>query len=131
MSNNLSTVKSIGRGVRLTEEAAAAIVASVPAEYDWTARGAVPAAIAGWAVPAGEPVPAQKSGPKGAQTLTDYGRGVDALAKAVRELVKDDAPKPVKLRATLSGEGGGSVVIPKDSPLYAPLVALIAEAAAE
>lgn len=38
---------------------------------------------------------------------------------------EDDAPKPVILRATLSGEGGGTVTIPEDHPLYDAVVALI------
>lgn len=58
------------------------------------------------------------------------GTRVASLARWIqRNLPKDetDAPKPVVLRATLSGEGGGTVVVdPEQNPdLYAALVALI------
>jgi hypothetical protein len=66
-----------------------------------------------------------KTGAKGNQRATDYGRGVDALVKAVKRLLTDDEDKPVTLRATLSGEGGGSVTIPADHALYTALVEMI------
>src|SRR6187402_1332035 len=100
--SNLTVVTRIGAGVRLTETAAPQVIESVPAEYDWSARGAVTQAIHAWAVPAGSEVPPVKVGAKGNQRATDYGRGVDALAKAVKRLLGGDE-KPVTLRATLSG----------------------------
>jgi hypothetical protein len=55
-----------------------------------------------------------------------FGARFDAAVKRATP----EAPKPVTLRATLSGEGGGSTTIPTDHPLYADIVALIAESQA-
>lgn len=132
MSNKnfeVEIIRVIGKGERLTDETAAAIVASVADGYDWKARGAVPAAILAWACPNGD-APRQKTGPVGDQTPTDFGRGVDRLRKAVAALVKEDKPKPVKMQVTLSGDDApitGTVTIPQDSDLFATLVAMIAE----
>lgn len=41
--------------------------------------------------------------------------------------VEDDAPKARVMRVTLSGEGGGTAVVPEDHPAYAALLALITE----
>lgn len=126
---NVVVVRTIGKGERLTVQTAALIVAAMPEDYDWTARGAVPQAILAWACPDGD-APAQKTGPKGDQTPTDFGRGVDRLRKAVADLVKAEKPKPVKMQVTLSGDDApitGTVTIPTDSPLFATLVAMIAE----
>lgn len=58
---------------------------------------------------------------------TRFGNAVQAAGFGLRAaLDKDeDADKPVTLRATLSGEGGGSTTIPADHPLYDAIVALI------
>ena len=125
--SNLSVVTRIGAGVRLTESATADIIATLPADFDPNKRGAVAAAVISWAVPAGEPTPPQKIGAKGAQRATDFGRGVDALVKSVKRALSADTDKPAVLRATLSGEGGGSVTIPADHPLHDALIALIRE----
>jgi hypothetical protein len=122
--SNLSTVKRIGTGVRLTEEAVPEILASLPEGFDPSARGAVAEAVHSWAC-GDEERPAVKVGPKGSQRATDYGRGVDTLVAAVKRALSGDTDKPVVLRATLSGEGGGSVTIPNDHALYAALVDLI------
>lgn len=50
-----------------------------------------------------------------------FGARFDAAVKRVTP----DEPKPVTLRAVLSGEGGGSTTIPADHPLYDALVTLI------
>ena len=97
------SVTAIGKGTRLTAEVAAEIVASVPAEYDWSARGAVPKAIDAFVAETGA-VPVKQRGGKGEQTLTDYGRGCDTLRKAVAALVKGDAPKATRLAVTMSGD---------------------------
>lgn len=123
-NTNIETVKTIGKGIRKTEEAVAAVVATLPEGFDPAARGAVAEAVKTWACPDGN-VPKQKTGPAGNQTATDFGRGFDTLVAAVKRALKEDGPKPVVLRATLSGEGGGSVTIPTDSPLYAQIVAMI------
>src|SRR5689334_21668361 len=106
-TNHINTVQHIRRGARLTETAVPEILASVPETYDWTAKGAVPTAVHAWAC-GDSKRPAQKTGPKGAQVTSDYGRGVDTLVTAVKRALKSsDGPKPITLRATLSGEGGG------------------------
>lgn len=125
-SANLATVRKIGAGVRLTETAVPEIVATLPEGFDPKARGAVANAVHQWACGDAER-PAVKTGPKGDQTATDYGRGVDALVKAVKRALSDGDDKPVTLRATLSGEGGGSTTIPTDHPLYSAIVDLIRE----
>ena len=48
---------------------------------------------------------------------------IDAAKRAGLE---EDAAKPVTLRVTLSGEGGGSAVVAPDHALYGALVAMIA-----
>lgn len=123
-ANHLSVVKAIGSALRRTEEAVPAILATAPEGFDPSARGAVAELVHTWACGDAER-PAVKVGPKGNQRATDYGRGVDALVKAVKAAMASDDPKPVTLRATLSGEGGGSATIPADHPLYAAIVALI------
>lgn len=117
-------VKSVGSAERKTADVAAEIVAGLGAEFDPKARGAVSGAVHAWACGDAER-PAVKSGPKGAQVSTDYGRGVDKIAKAVSALLSGDKETKTVLRVTLSGEGGGTAVIAPDHKLYAALVKLI------
>ena len=130
VNTRAAQVTLIGKGTRLTSEVAADIVANTPAEYDWTARGAVPKAIDAYVAGTGT-VPVKQRGGKGEQTLTDYGRGCDTLRKAVAALVKDNGPKTPTLRVTLSGEGGGSSVVPMDSDLGKAILAFLADQSAQ
>lgn len=123
---SVANVKVVGKGDRYGDDLAAAIVATMPDDFDWTARGACTAAILAACGVTKESAPKQKEGPKGEQTLTDWGRGIDSITKKIKALLKSDEAKPAVLRVTLSGEGGGSTTIPTDHPLYADLVALIA-----
>lgn len=121
-----AVVVNIGRGDNQKHETATTVVMH-PANLsrDWTVRGAVAAGILAALGMDSHPLP-QKVGPKGQQVETEYGVGFRVLSDAVRALVKETpADKPVTLRAVLSGEGGGSVTIPADHPLYAALVELI------
>lgn len=120
-----SVVSSIGRAEVKRDKTAADIVATMPEGYDWTARGAVAEAIrtvGGWDA---DTCPARKKGPKGAQVTTVFGVGFQALEDAIRKIVKEDKVPTVALRATLSGEGGGSVTVDMDSELGKALLALI------
>lgn len=125
-TNNLSVVARIGAGIRLTDTAVPQIIASLPDGFDVKARGALANAVHAWACGDAER-PAVKTGPKGNQKITDYGRGVDTLVTAVKRALSADAPKPVRLAVTLSGTGvdGGSFVVPTDHPMYDAIRALI------
>lgn len=59
---------------------------------------------------------------------TRFGNAVQAAGNGLRAALgkdDDDTPKEAVLRVSLSGEGGGSMVVPADHPLYLGLVALI------
>lgn len=70
----------------------------------------------------------------GRKTRTRYGNAVQAAAAMMRKALDDiagdeetdETPKAAVLRVSLSGEGGGSTVVPADHPLYASIVALLA-----
>lgn len=51
--------------------------------------------------------------------------GLVAAIKRASEDVEDDTPKPVVLRVSLSGEGGGSTVVEPSHPMYDAIVMLI------
>lgn len=80
-------------------------------------------ALAVLAYPNDEPVQ-KKDGVR-----TRFGNAVQAAGNGLRNALEtedDDTPKPAVLRVSLSGEGGGSTVVPADHPLYADIVALLA-----
>lgn len=64
---------------------------------------------------------------------TKFGNAVQAAGKGLREALGADetGDKPIVLRASLSGEGGGTVTIAPDHALYAVLVTMIQGDAAE
>lgn len=64
---------------------------------------------------------------------TKYGNALNTAKTGLkRNLEAEEAEaKPVTLRATLSGEGGGTVVIEPDHPLYEQITALITGTEAE
>lgn len=134
-SARTADVRSIGKGIRLTDSRAAEVVATLPDDFNAKTAGAVTGAVHAWATgcvcPSGRGKtcqcgnrPAVKTGGK----ATDYGTGVDTLTTAVKRLLSGDDVKPIRLTVSLSGEGGGSTVVPADHPLYATLVALLASA---
>lgn len=121
---NVAIVRTIGKGERMTAVAVPEIIATLPEGFDPKVRGAVADAVHAWAC-GDAPRPAVTTGGKGEQTPTDYGQGHATLVKAVKRALATPSNTGTVLRASLSGEGGGSVTIPEDSPLYAALVALI------
>lgn len=77
-------------------------------------------ALAALAYPNDEPVQ-KKNG-----TRTRFGNAVQAAGNGLRAaLPADETVKPSVLRVSLSGEGGGTAVVPADHPLYGALVELI------
>jgi hypothetical protein len=72
--------------------------------------------------------PVQKSDGK----RTKFGNAVQAAGFGLRAALPEteQAPKPIVLRASLSGEGGGSTVIEPSHPLYAAVCAMIRGTAA-
>ena len=82
-------------------------------------------------LPADEPI---KKGPAGQQKTTTNGRRIETLARWITrnaDKADDDDDKPVVLRVSLSGQGGGTVTVPNDHPMYAELVALVTGEAAD
>lgn len=116
------SVASIGKGERTLAESADALLVLAPEGSWWRERGAV-ADYMRQHVEDGQ----RTRGGKGEQVTTDYGRGFKSLESALKARLtkRDESVKPIVLRATLSGEGGGTVTIAPDSDLYAVLVAKI------
>jgi hypothetical protein len=121
----VSTVRAIGTGENKKQDTAVAVVSAMPVEYDWTARGAVAAAIRTACGIDKASEPAQKTGPKGEQAETAYGVGFRVLSDAVRALVKvQAAPEAGVIRVSLSGEGGSTLTLREGDEGYALALAL-------
>ena len=139
----IAAVRSIGAAEAKASSIAAEIVGSVPDAFDWTGRGVIAEQVHLWATGTDDKSerPAQRRQVKGADgepvnETTNYGRGVNSIVNAVRTILKrdksdDDTPAERVLRVSLSGDGGGTVVVPEDDALYAALVALVTGAASE
>lgn len=127
----LAHVTRVGTDENFKGGRAAAVVASVPEGYDWTARGAVSASIlAALGIEKSE-APAQKRGPKGAQTETTFGVGFRVLSDAIRSLVKESkVAEPGVIRLSLSGTGGATVTLRVGDAGYDVALAMIEAAAA-
>lgn len=135
MSNNTNPVVSafvrIGAAEVSTGVHAQNVIDFVGDTYDWTAKSAVATAVAAYVAAHGEPgqrtVTVTDENGERKQRATNYGRGFDRVRKAVAAILKgqDDTEKPVVLRVSLSGEGGGTVTIDSDHEFYETLVALI------
>lgn len=123
--SRVSTVRKIGAGERLSAVVTEAVLSNLPEGFDHKADGAVAELVHNW-INGDTPAPAVTSGGK----RTDYGTGVNTIVTRIkRELNKaadaaDETPKPVVLRVSLSGEGGGSTVIEPSHPFYEALFAL-------
>ena len=144
----IAAVRSIGAAEVKAAIIAAAIVTGAPDTFDWSGRGVIAEQVHLWAT--GTDVkadrPAQRRQAKGldpetgaevtVNETTHYGRGVNSIVNAVRTVLKrneteDDTPAERVLRVSLSGEGGGTVVIPEDDALYATLVTMITGASTD
>lgn len=79
-------------------------------------------ALAVLAYPNEEPV--QKQNGK----RTKFGNAVQAAGNGLRRALgkdEDNSDKPRVLRVSLSGEGGGTTIVPEDHPMYATLIEMI------
>lgn len=130
-TSRIAAARTIGAGEVKAESIAGEIFVDLPTSFDHTARGAITGAIHAYLTGTDDKGswPAVATGPKGEQVRTNYGRGVDAIGRQLRKLFAgSDEPKPAVMRVSLSGEGGGSVVIDADvdAELYAVLLGRIA-----
>jgi hypothetical protein len=131
----IALVRAVGAGIRKTDIAVTEIVESLPDGFDHTARGAVAGVVHQWANGDATPPPV-KTGPKGNQTTTDYGRGHDTITAAVKRALKGETPsKGESLTVTYVDPDGKahkiSVTRETDPTLYANLVSLAAAQAAD
>lgn len=103
----IALVRSVGAGIRKTDIARNEIVASLPEGFDYKARGAVAALVHAWACGDATP-PAIKTGPKGNQTTTDYGRGHDSIVTAVKRALSTPPAKVESITVTYIDADGKS-----------------------
>lgn len=130
----IALVRSVGAGIRKTDIARDEIVASLPEGFDYKARGAVASVVHAWACGDATP-PAVKTGPKGEQTTTDYGRGHDSIVTAVKRALSTPPAKTESLTVTYVDADGKSHAVKitrdDDATLYANLVSLANAQAAD
>lgn len=141
---NVEIVRAIGKGERLTETAVEDIVASLPADFDPTARGAIAEAVHQWAHgdnqrPAvkknrrdenGQIVrkAPTKSHPSGqpVQDWTDYGQGHKSLTERVKRALATPAAPTVGMRVILTGpDESGSLTVEPGTELWDILAGMI------
>lgn len=103
----IAAARAIGSGIRKLDTTVAEIVDALPAGFDPKARGAVTSFVSEW-INGDAEAPAQKVGPKGEQTMTDYGRGFDAIVSAVKRALAVPPAKSVKLTVTYVDADGSS-----------------------
>lgn len=102
----IALVRSVGAGIRKTDIAVDEILGAIQAveeregkTFDHKARGAVASLVHVWACGDATP-PAVKTGAKGNQTATDYGRGHDTIVTAVKRALSTPPAKTESLTVT-------------------------------
>lgn len=134
-TDRITRAKSIGsaevKAEKVTAEITAEILATLPDTFDAKARGAVSGAVHNYLTNGGAvDKPAVKSGPKGSQVSTNYGRAVDRIAKAVSAALKGEPNLPevanitVTLGKTATAPGQTLTVKPGDAA-YTALMDLL------
>lgn len=98
-ATRIAAVRTVGKGIRVTDTIVSAIVDELPEGFDYKARGAVASLVHVWACGDATP-PAVKTGPKGEQTTTDYGRGHDTITAAVKRALSTPPAKTESLTVT-------------------------------
>lgn len=122
---------------RLTADTAATVIAGLPAEFDPKARGAITGAVHAYFTNDGEvDQPPVASGPKGEQTATNYGRGVNNVVKAIRKALASEPTLPdvASITVTLGKSAtapGQTMTFTPDADGYADLLAMLAGSADE
>lgn len=90
ISSRVASLKSVGKGIRLTKMITDEIVANLPENFDPNKRGAVVALVHAWACPDGNiPAVATKGGER-----TDYGTGVNTVVTAIKRALADESTAP-------------------------------------
>lgn len=125
----IAHVQRLGTDENFRGGRAAAVIASMPEGYDWTARGAVPAAVFSALGIEKSAAPAQKTGKEKKETT--FGVGFRVLCDAIRYQVKGNkVTEAGVIRVSLSGEGGQTLTLREGDAGYAEAVALYSSLAA-